>query len=536
MHKKSIYFNKTLVIGIIILLNGMSVTPIINGSVKTKNKIPNPNIVDEIKNNFKIGNEIYPKYFGSYPDYCSFVWFLYPPRELEWEYNNEDFNGTLNEFRLLASDNTNHQWNLSRFELHINGLNFSNPDSQSFYRRYGAHYQWEIIWESLNLNCSGEILFELLYLDCTWIEYKGDYDDDEDETFHYSHHNPRSNINGELDGDHVFDSDKAYIVWYTPSNYNPPETPAKPTGDTSGYICIDHNFSTSATDPRGLNISYGWDWNSDQEVDEWTDWYRSNETCVISHNWSDPNKYRISVKAINTLEQESNWSSRLNVTIKNHPPYAPSNPIPPNGSPDVPVNVTLCWTGGDPDICDTVTYDVYFGLYDPPPQQTKNQNETCYDPPGALQLFEQYFWKVIAWDNHGARNESRVWTFETGINPPPTKPDFDIPSRWPVGVELCINISSIDINNDTILYVIDWGDGTIDETDLYESGKRVEVCHTYEKKGFFTIKIMAIDEYGAESDWSVFMIEIPRNRAVFNRIIFKFLFNCLIIEKLLNLF
>jgi hypothetical protein len=521
MHKKKFYFNKTFVIGIIILLIGMNVTPIINGSIKLKNKIPNYIIIKEIANVYsqpckiyKNGFERYPKSFGSYPESCSFVWFYHPPRELEWKYNNEDFNGTIKEFRLLASDNTNHQWDLSRFELHINSVNCSTPDTQTFYRKYGAHYQWEIIWESLNLNCSGEILFEILYLDCTWIEYKGDYDSDGDETFHYSYYSPRSFINGELDGDYIFDSDKAYIVWYTPTNYSPPDPPSKPTGNTSGYICIDHNYSTSTIDPKGLNVSYGWDWNSDQEVDEWTDCYNSNETCVISHNWSNPNKYRISVKAINTNGEESNWSSRLNVTIKNHPPYAPSDPSPPNSQPDVPVNVKLCWTGGDPDICDTVTYDVYFGLYDPPTQQIYSGNETCCDPYGEddLQLFETYYWKVIAWDNHGAHNSSKTWTFNTGINPPPTDPDFDIPSRWPVGEELCINFSSTDPDNNSILYIIDWGNGTIDETNFFPSGELVEMCHTYETKGFYTIRIRAMDEYGAWSDWSEFIIEIPRGR------------------------
>jgi len=486
MHKKSIYFNKTLVIGIIILLLGMSVTPIINGSIKLKNKIINNYIIDEIENihsqsvkKNKNGNDRYPS-FGSYPEGCNYVYFLYPPRELEWEYNNEDFNGTLNEFRLLASDNTNHTWNLNKFELHINGVNFSNPDTQSFYRRHLQCYEWEIIWNNLNLNCSGEILFEVLYLECTWIEYKGDYDNDGDETFHYSHYNPRSYINGTLDGDHIYDSDKAYLVYYIPPSYNPPDPPSKPTGTSSGYICIDHNYSTSTTDPNGLNVSYGWDWNGDQKVDEWTDWYESNDTCIISHNWSKPNKYKISVKAINTNDEEGNWSSRLNVTIKNHPPYPPSNPNPPDEEPEVPVNTILCWSGGDPD-GNTVYYDVYLEASDSSPDilVSDDQTGTSYDP-GTLSYSTTYYWKIKAYDGEFTET-GPVWDFTTP-SAPPNKPNTPSgPTTGYRNTPYTYATSTTDPDGDNVKYGWDWnGDYTVDEwTSWYNSGEQATRTHSF---------------------------------------------------------
>jgi hypothetical protein len=98
-------------------------------------------------------------------------------------------------------------------------------------------------------------------------------------------------------------------------------------------------------------------------------------------------------------------------------------------------------------------------------------------------------------------------------NYPPDKPDIDVPSRWPVGVELCITFNSTDPDNNTIGYIIDWGDGTINETIYYESGELIEICHTWEKIGIYTIKVQAIDLYGESSGWSVFKIEVPRTRA-----------------------
>ena len=50
------------------------------------------------------------------------------------------------------------------------------------------------------------------------------------------------------------------------------------------------------------------------------------------------------------------------VTTDNHPPNEPSNPYPPNGSINVSIDIVLCWTGGDPDPSDIVTYDVYLGF------------------------------------------------------------------------------------------------------------------------------------------------------------------------------
>jgi len=545
MVKSPVLLYKTLVVGIIILLIGISFTPIIIGTKWINKSISWSNAIEEDTTLYSQQGDTcfrtinryqnsYGKSFGSYPENCGYVYFLYPPRELEWEYNNEYLNGTLNQFKLLASDNTNHTWNLNRFELHINGVNCSNPNTQSFYRRNGAHYEWEIIWSNLSQYCTGVILFEILYLDCVWIEYQGDFDDDGDETFHYSHYNPQSYINGELDGAYIFDSDKAYIVWYTPINYNPPDAPSKPSGNTSVYICINHNYSTSTTDPYGLNVSYGWDWDSNLVVDEWTDWYKSNETCTIAHNWSDPGNYCISVKAKNTLEEESNWSSKLCVNLLNHPPYSPNNPIPPDGDQNVSSNEILCWTGGDPDICDTVVYDVYFGTNCPPPLVSDHQTYTCYDP-GSLPPFEDFYWRVVAWDNHGASNSSPEWIFSTGVNLPPSDPEINGPSNGNPGKDYKFFIVSIDPDDHIIKYYVDWGDGKITEKKWYLSGKVVTLNHTWDESGNYLIKGKAIDEYNAESNFSEFNLIIPRNRATYYSFFNLLLERFPMLEWLLNL-
>jgi parallel beta-helix repeat protein len=110
----------------------------------------------------------------------------------------------------------------------------------------------------------------------------------------------------------------------------------------------------------------------------------------------------------------------------NEPPYLPSNPSPVNDTVDVSVTAHLSWTGSDPNLGDTLTYDVYFGTTTPPPNVSSHQTETTYNPgmmcPGTI-----YYWKIIAMDNHGLSNESPIWQFMTILDviPPVTTITFN---------------------------------------------------------------------------------------------------------------
>jgi hypothetical protein len=81
-------------------------------------------------------------------------------------------------------------------------------------------------------------------------------------------------------------------------NYSPNDPPI-PEGTTFGYTDIEYDYSTKAIDPNNDDIQYGWDWNGDNKVDEWTDYYHSDETCILSHSWDSPNTYKIKVNGHN---------------------------------------------------------------------------------------------------------------------------------------------------------------------------------------------------------------------------------------------
>jgi hypothetical protein len=78
------------------------------------------------------------------------------------------------------------------------------------------------------------------------------------------------------------------------------------------------------------------------------------------------------------------------------------------------VSADLSWTGGDPDAGDTVTYDVYFEADDSTPDVLLcNDVGTPACDPGALAYDTQYYWTVIATDNHGASTTGATWNFTT---------------------------------------------------------------------------------------------------------------------------
>jgi len=109
---------------------------------------------------------------------------------------------------------------------------------------------------------------------------------------------------------------------------------------------------------------------------------------------------------------ENNGSNYYTFTTENRVPNVPSNPNPVNGAVNVNKNAVLSWTGGDPD-GDTVTYDVYFGTTNLPPKVVSNQSGTTYDPPGNMNSITMYYWKIVAWDNHGASTDGPIWNFTT---------------------------------------------------------------------------------------------------------------------------
>jgi hypothetical protein len=142
---------------------------------------------------------------------------------------------------------------------------------------------------------------------------------------------------------------------------------------------------------------------------------------------------------------------------RDSPPYEPSNPFPANESTNVSLTVQLAWTGGDPDN-DTVTYNVYFGTNQTPPQVADNISQETYDP-GILNLSTAYFWRIIAWDNTSNMTIGPLWMFSTRGNQPPNKPSNPSPADHAMNVSIDAQLSWTggDPDEDTVTYDVYFG-------------------------------------------------------------------------------
>ena len=110
-----------------------------------------------------------------------------------------------------------------------------------------------------------------------------------------------------------------------------PNTPSTPFGSASGNTGISYTYSTSTTDPDDDTVKYGWDWNGDGTVDEWTGLYSSGTTVSTTHTWATAGTYSVKVKAEDSNGAQSGFSSAKTVIISaDNPPNKPNTPSGPS--------------------------------------------------------------------------------------------------------------------------------------------------------------------------------------------------------------
>jgi hypothetical protein len=109
---------------------------------------------------------------------------------------------------------------------------------------------------------------------------------------------------------------------------HPPEIPSAPLGSSYGNPGSSYVFSTNTTDVDDDQVKYGWDWNGDYTVDEWSGLVDDGSIDSRSHIWSEIGTYIIRVKARDEHGGESGFSTGSSITISsNSPPNKPSRPV-----------------------------------------------------------------------------------------------------------------------------------------------------------------------------------------------------------------
>ncbi len=100
------------------------------------------------------------------------------------------------------------------------------------------------------------------------------------------------------------------------TTYSPPgapERPARPKGKNLVIKGRKYTYETMSNSPSNKKIQYGWDWDGDGVVDEWTDFYQSGEKVKVGHAWEKRGKYVVRAKARDEYGLESKWSEPIKV-------------------------------------------------------------------------------------------------------------------------------------------------------------------------------------------------------------------------------
>jgi hypothetical protein len=307
---------------------------------------------------------------------------------------------------------------------------------------------------------------------------------------------------------------------------NEPPSPPSINGPNSGRIGIEYTYTFLSTDPEGSDLYYYIDWGDGQNT-EWIGPYPSREEIKINHAWEHQGTYTIYAKAKDTLNAESDWSWFEVTIVGNNPPSAPNIDGPTSGNPGIEYNYSFLST--DPD-GDDVFYFVDWGdgtvEYWNGPHSSGEIIEIGHEWPytGVFNI------KAKAKDTYDAESDwSDFYKVFIG-NKPPNAPTIDGPSSGKVGKNYKFTVNAVDPNDDDVRYIIDMDDDTIININYKPSGVDVMVNYTWRAKGNYTIKAKAVDTYGAESNWSEFEVEIPRNRNVHHPIIL------ILFERFPNLF
>ena len=344
----------------------------------------------------------------------------------------------------------------------------------------------------------------------------------------YDNHNFDSYTNGEswlyADGEWSTE-DFAIKDWcfktYACHSSNPPYTPHSPSGPTVGLTWTPYSYSTNTTDPDGDDIRYGWDWNGDNTVDEWTtEFYPSGATANTSHSWNISGTYNVKVKAEDIYGAQSDFSSVLVVVMSNDPPYIPHSPSGPTvGLTWTPYSYSTNTTDPDGD-------DIRYG-WDWNGDNTVDEWTTEFYPSGATantshswNISGTYNVKVKAEDIYGAQSDfssAKKVVIVAIDNDPPEKPDAPTGTTFcKVGTSYSYSASTTDSDGDQIYYMFDWDDGTNSKwTGPYNTEQTISMSHIWDVKGTYHIKVKAKDEHGEESEWSdTLPITMPKNKVI----------------------
>ncbi len=110
-----------------------------------------------------------------------------------------------------------------------------------------------------------------------------------------------------------------------------------------------------------------------------------------------------------------------------------------------------------------------------------------------------YYVTLSVTDNKGVTDSENILIHISKTNSPPSIPQIKMSFDQDTDVYR-INVASNDSDNDSVQYLIDWGDNTITNSSYLPPCLELQTLHTWNEPGLYTIKISARDSKNATSE------------------------------------
>jgi hypothetical protein len=306
-------------------------------------------------------------------------------------------------------------------------------------------------------------------------------------------------------------------VWsFTTKDYedqnNPPYAPNSPNPeDNAVEVNTDVTLSWNGGDPDGDEVTYDVWFGIEGESME-----RIGNDLVETSYYVDGLNYETNYIWLVIANDGMYWTFGSNWEFQtreepteNQPPYEPNNPNPADNAVEVNTDVTLSWSGGDPD-GDEVTYDVWFAESGQVLELVAEDISETYFAVENLELETLYYWKIVASDSE-YEIESPVWSFTTRNedieeNHNPTIENISN-QRIKCNRNFRLLIDAEDEDNDNLTFYDNTGLFDIDS----ETGE-ISFKPKCSDRGTYYVTITVVDEHGGE-DSDTFRLKIYRDNS-----------------------
>lgn len=196
----------------------------------------------------------------------------------------------------------------------INGIQIADADDNLIIKNTISENQEEgirIIWDGSSNN---KIYYNNIINDNAFDDGNNQWDNGELGGNYWSYYSGSDEDNDGIgDTPYLIPGDENMDRYPLMKRLTSPSKPQCPSGPTIGSVGKMYAYKTQSTAVN--KVQYGWDWDGDLFVDEWTPFYESEQICRINHTWEGNGTFQIRVKAMDNFGFQSEWSDPLTITM-----------------------------------------------------------------------------------------------------------------------------------------------------------------------------------------------------------------------------